>query len=69
VRVEEDSPLAVDDSDTSQEMEAGEYVVQPSDLPMAQIYQCDENDLAQLCIRQLAAGETNGRIGYHPPRD
>jgi hypothetical protein len=69
VRVEEDSPLAVDDSDSSQEMEAGEYVVQHSDLPMAQIYQCNENDLTQLCIRQLAAGETNGRIGYHPPRN
>jgi hypothetical protein len=69
VRVEEGSPLAVDDSDTSQEMEAGEYVVQPSDLPMAQIYQCNGKDLTQLCIRQLAPGETNGRIGYHPPRD
>jgi hypothetical protein len=63
------SPLNTDDSDTSQEMEAGEYIVQPEDLPMAQIYQCDEDDLTQLCIRQLSAGEANGRIGYHPPRD
>ena len=69
VRVDEGSPVAIDDSDTSQQMEAGEYVVQPSDLPMAQIYQCNDQDLTQLCIRQLAAGETNGRIGYHPPRD
>jgi hypothetical protein len=50
-------------------MEAGDYVVQPEDLPMAQIYQCNDKDLTQLCIRQLAAGETNGRLGYHPPRD
>jgi hypothetical protein len=50
-------------------MEAGEYIVQPGDLPMAQIYQCDDNDLTQLCLRQLAAGEANGRIGYHPPRE
>lgn len=70
VRVDEDgSPLNTDDSDASQQMEAGEYIVQPADLPMAQIYQCDENDLTQLCVRQLSAGETNGRIGYHPPRD
>jgi len=69
VRVDEGSPVAIDDSDTSQQMEAGEYVVQPSDLPMAQIYQCNDQDLTQLCIRQLVAGETNGRIGYHPPRD
>jgi hypothetical protein len=70
VRIKPDgSPLNTDDSDTSQQMEAGEYIVQPEDLPMAQIYQCDENDLTQLCIRQLASGEANGRIGYHPPKD
>ena len=63
------SPLNTGDSDASQQMEAGEYVVQPADLPMAQIYQCDEDDLARLCVRQLVAGEANGRIGYHPPRD
>ena len=69
VRVEEGSPVAIADPDLSQQMEAGEYVVQPEDLPMAQIYQCNEQDLTQLCIRQLAAGEANGRIGYHPPRE
>jgi hypothetical protein len=63
------SPLNTGDSDASQQMEAGEYVVQPADLPVAQIYQCDEDDLTRLCVRQLAAGEANGRIGYHPPRD
>ncbi|HXN53540.1 MAG TPA: hypothetical protein VN943_16530 [Candidatus Acidoferrum sp.] len=70
VRVEEGgSPLNTDDSDTSQQLEAGEYVVQPEDLPMAQIYQCDESDLTRLCVRQLTVGELNGRIGYHPPRE
>jgi hypothetical protein len=63
------SPIATDDSDLSQKMEAGEYVVQPADLPMAQIYQCDASDLTRLCLRQLTAGEVNGRLGYHPPRD
>jgi hypothetical protein len=70
VRVAEGgSPLNTADSDASQRMEVGEYVVQPGDLPMAQIYQCDETDLTRLCVRRLAAGEANGRIGYHPPRD
>jgi len=70
VRVAEGgSLLNTDDPHTSQQMEEGEYVVRPGDLPMAQIYQCDEHDLARLCVRQLAAGEANGRIGYHPPRD
>jgi hypothetical protein len=70
VRVQPDgSPLNTDDSDACQQMEAGEYVVQPEDLPMAQIYQCDESDLTRLCIRQLTAGEPNGRLGYHPPKE
>jgi hypothetical protein len=70
VRVEESgSPFNTDDSDASQQMEAGEYVVQPGDLPMAQIYQCDERDLTRLCVRELAAGELNGRLGYHPPKE
>jgi hypothetical protein len=70
VRVAEGgSPLNTDDSNASQQMETGEYVVQPGDLPMTQIYQCDVHDLTRLCVRQLASGEPNGRIGYHPPRD
>ena len=69
VRAHEDNPIVATDPDNTQSMEAGEYTVQPEDLPMAQIYQCDEHDLTQLCIRQLAAGEVNGRIGYHPPKD
>jgi hypothetical protein len=63
------SPLNTDDSGASLQMEAGVYVVQPGDLPMAQIYQCDEHDLTRLCLRQLTAGEANGRIGYRPRRD
>ena len=69
VRVEEGSPIATADADLSRQMEVGEYVVRPEDLPMAQIYQCDEHDLTRLCVRQLAAGEVNGRIGYHPARN
>jgi hypothetical protein len=70
VRVSEGgSPLNTGDSRASLQMEAGEYVVQPRDLPMTQIYQCDEHDWTRLCVRQLAAGEANGRLGYHPPKD
>jgi hypothetical protein len=70
VRVDpEGSPLNTEDSDSAQEMEAGEYIVQPEDLPMAHIYQCEEDDLTQLCMRQLSAGEANGRIGHHPAKE
>jgi hypothetical protein len=46
-------------------LEHGDYVVRPGDLPLAQIYQSDESDLTRLSIRNLSAGEKNGRIGHH----
>jgi hypothetical protein len=61
------SPLVVSSPAAALAMSEGRYVVQPPDLPLAQIYQCDEKDLGRLCIRDLASGEINGRIGYHPP--
>jgi hypothetical protein len=69
VRAGQGSPIAAADTDEREQMESGEYVVRPEDLPMAQIYQCDASDLTWLCIRQLTAGEANGRIGYHPPKE
>ena len=53
--------------DDSGEMQSGEYEVQDEDLPMNEIYQCDPKDLTKLCMRDLAAGELNGRMGYKPP--
>ena len=64
----EGSPIVVSSPPAGLAMSEGRYVVQFADLPMAQIYQCDEKDLGRLCIRDLAAGQINGRIGYHPPR-
>ena len=49
-------------------MEQGRYTVRPEDLPISQIYQCDESDLSKLCIRDLVAGEINGRLGHLPPK-
>ena len=69
VRARQGSPVAAADADDRQDMELGDYVVQEEDLPMWQIYQCDEKDLTKLCLRELAAGEANGRLGYHPPKD
>jgi hypothetical protein len=65
--VPEGSPIVASSPPAALAMSDGKYVVQPADLPMAQIYQCDENDPSKLCIRQLAAGEVNGRISYQPP--
>ncbi len=67
VRVDPDgSPLVASTVDDSEALQFGNYHVQEDDLPLKQIYQCDSSDLSKLCIRDLVAGELNGRLGYKP---
>ncbi|PYT49528.1 MAG: hypothetical protein DMG43_15915 [Acidobacteria bacterium] len=66
VRVRKGSPVATSSTDDAEDMASGEYEVGDDDLPMKQIYECDSSDLTKLCIRDLEAGELNGRIGYKP---
>jgi hypothetical protein len=66
VRVREDSPVITSSTDEAEDMASGEYEVDGSDLPLKQIYQCDAKDLTNLCIRDLVAGEINGRLGVEP---
>lgn len=68
IRVLPGSPIVTDSVRDSSDMENGFYVVRQQDLPMNQIYQCDEKDLSKLCIRDLSAGEENGRLGYRLSR-
>ena len=65
IRVHSGSPIVTDSVDASNDMEDGTYIVRQEDLPLAHIYQCDEKDLTRLCMRDLRAGEKNGRIGHH----
>lgn len=66
VRVQKGSPVVTASTDDAEDMASGEYEVDEADLPMKQIYQCDAGDLTKLRIRDLEAGEVNGRIGYKP---
>ena len=66
VRVRKGSPVVSSSTDDAEDMASGEYEVDETDLPLKQIYQCDDKDLTRLCIRDLEAGETNGRMGYQP---
>jgi hypothetical protein len=61
------SPVVSASDDDTEDMQAGEYEVQDADLPVFQIFQCDDKDLTKLCIRALTSGEKNGRLGYKPP--
>jgi len=66
IRVQQGSPVVAASVDDSEDMQSGNYDVQEEDLPLKQIYQCDASDLTRICIRDLAEGEKNGRLGYHP---
>jgi len=66
VRVRKGSPVVTASTDDAEDMASGEYVVDETDLPLKQIYQCDASDLTKLCIRDLQPGEANGRLGYKP---
>lgn len=67
VRVgKEGSPLVAATVDASEDLQFGNYDIEDGDLPMKQIYQCDRSDLTKLCVRDLEAGEKNGRLGYRP---
>ncbi len=68
VRVRKGSPVVTASTDDAEDMASGEYEVDAADLPIKQLYQCDEKDLTKLCVRDLQAGETNGRMEYKPPR-
>jgi hypothetical protein len=57
------SPIAAAVARDSQEMEAGNYVVQPTDPPLTNIYQCDPADFTVLCMRILKPGGTTGLSG------
>jgi hypothetical protein len=69
VRARPGNAIVTASYDDSGDMQSGEYEVQDEDLPMKEIYQCDPKDLTKLCMRDLAAGEQNGRLGYKPPPD
>lgn len=69
IRARNGNKIVASSYDDSGDMQSGEYQVQAEDLPMKEIYQCDLKDLTKLCIRDLAAGERNGRLGYRPPSD
>jgi hypothetical protein len=67
IRVRKGSPVAIASTDLGEDMSSGEYELDDTDLPIKQIYQCDAGDLTKLCIRDLVAGETNGRLSVKLP--
>jgi len=65
VRARPDNRIVMSNYDDAVAMENGYYTVQAEDLPAYQIYQCSASG-EDLCIRPLADGEDNDRLGVHP---
>jgi hypothetical protein len=65
VRSTPGNPYVLNDYERAVDMEDGDYSVQPRDLPVFQVYQCDASGTL-LCIRPLEAGEDNDATGVHP---
>lgn len=65
VRARTGNPIVASSVEDVDLMETGLYLVRPTDLPMHQVYQCDDRRTV-LCMRELHAGEENGRIGFNP---
>ena len=56
VRARPGSPIVTDSAEKSEDMASGDYIVQPSDLPLISIYQCADTDWTILCAAPLYAG-------------
>jgi hypothetical protein len=65
IRARPGNPIVAPSTEEVDLMESGLYIVRPSDLPMHQMYQCDARRTV-LCMRELHAGEENGRLGFNP---
>jgi hypothetical protein len=65
VRARAGNGIVMTSSDDVSAAERGVYLVQPSDLPLYQVYQCSA-DFTVLCVRELSIGETNDRLGIRP---
>jgi hypothetical protein len=60
-RAQPGNPYVLADFDQAAATEDGDYIVQPQDLPLYQVYECSD-DGEKLCIAPLHAGEKNNAV-------
>lgn len=61
VRAQPGNKYVLDDFDQAAATEDGNYVVQPQDLPLYQVYECGD-DGQKFCVAPLHAGEKNNAV-------
>ena len=64
VRASAANPYVMDNYEDAVDMEEGDYVVRPEDLPASQVFQCSATGM-DICLRALRAGEENNRLGVY----
>ena len=64
IRAARNNPYILAETEESDRLAQGSYLVQPRDLPLYQISSCGPR-ITDLCIRALKAGEFNGSVGVH----
>jgi hypothetical protein len=65
VRARPGNKYVLADFDQAAATEDGDYVVQPRDLPLYQVYECSD-DGQTFCIAELHAGEKNNAVASEP---
>jgi hypothetical protein len=65
VRAMPGNPYVLSNYERAVDMEDGDYVVRPEDLPVYQVYQCTDSGI-DFCIHPLEADEENDDLGIHP---
>ena len=63
VRATPHNGVVVSSDSDSKALQAGQYLVRVSDLPLYQIYSCGQGN-TDLCVRRLNAGEINGSLKF-----
>jgi hypothetical protein len=65
VRALAGNPIVVSDSASFAQIDGGSYEVREKDLPISEIYRCQNNE-SELCLHELKAGERNGLVDARP---
>ncbi|ABF41755.1 hypothetical protein Acid345_2754 [Candidatus Koribacter versatilis Ellin345] len=63
LRAEPDNRFVLVDNDAIDRIKEGQYVIQPRDLPVSQIYACGDH-VNDLCVAELHAGQKNGDLPH-----
>jgi len=63
IKADPGNPIVTASTTDSRDMELGQYIVRPEDLPITEIFSCGPA-LSDICVHPLQAREPNGRVYF-----